>query len=149
MKRILSLALVSGLYFASPAFAQSAESQVESAVRAFYQHLNDADAASWRELQGSNYHGNFPRQGTVFTSGVPDPVAMQAGFDSGQTSYQLALHNLGVTVYGDTAVASFYTTGPSVVQGTRIEGTYRVTQVWVRQSGAWRMVHFHISPLVA
>jgi len=136
------------LLVATHVSAQSAEQQVAQRVMSFYQTLNDGNAAAWAQHNSASYHGNFPREGTVFGTNQPDIAGMQQSFDSGAASYNLVVHNLDVSVYGNTAVATFYTTGPSqLASGALITGTYRVTQVWVREGNAWKVVHFHISPL--
>lgn len=144
----IPLVLVTGLLVMSPTegVAQSAEQQVEEAVLSFYQHLADGNAAAWTELvldRGSQ----FGRTGQVLSANQPDPAGMQTGFESGDLSFQLTVHNLDVEVYDDTAIATFYTTGPSMLGGQEVLGTHRVTQVWVREDGQWQAAHWHISPL--
>lgn len=147
--KVLAFVLLASLGVAAEATAQSAEQQVEQGVLGFYQALNDGDARAWATYNNAaQYHGNFPRQGTLFATGLPVIPNMQQGFDSGSTSYNLTVHHLKVSTFGDTALATFYTTGPTTLQGDLvITGTFRVTQVWVRDGGRWGVVHFHISPL--
>ena len=150
MKRQLGLVMVAILLSAISVTAQSAEEQVEQAVLQSYQHLANGNAAGWVSFVGDDGHGNFARTGYVLATNPVDPVTMQANFDSGALSYELVVNSVDVSTYGNTAVATFYTTGPSeLATGERIAGTHRVTQVWVRQSGDWKIVHIHISPLVA
>jgi len=151
MSKCFALAAVASVALAAGAAAQSAEEQVEQGVLGFYQALNDGDARTWATYNNAaQYHGNFPRQGTVFGTALPVIENMQQGFDSGSTSYNLVVHHLDVRAYGNTAVATFYTTGPTTLaDGTLITGTFRVSQVWVRDGQRWGVVHFHISPLVS
>jgi ketosteroid isomerase-like protein len=150
MLRILALVLISLGAVVADGQAQAAEQQVEEAVLAFYQNLADQNAAAWNSMVAPDGVGNFPRTGAALaTPNGGDPAGMQAAFDSGQLSYQLAVEDLSVSVYGNTAVATCYTTGPSNVGGNEILGTFRVSQVWVRQGQPWQAVHWHISPLVS
>lgn len=150
MLRACTLTLLAALAFSTAVTAQSAEEQVQQAVLTFYQRLADHDAVGWNSMISRNSAGNFARTGALLAeANAPDPAGMQANFDSGQLDYQLTVHHLNVTVYGNTAVATFYTTGPSKVNGAQILGTFRVSQVWVREGQAWRAVHWHISPLVS
>ena len=106
------------LLVATHVSAQSAEEQVRQRVLSFYQTLNDGNAAAWVEHNASaaSYHGNFPREGALLGTNTPVASNMQQGFDSGATSYNLTVHHIDVSVYGgDAAVATFYTTGPSVI----------------------------------
>jgi ketosteroid isomerase-like protein len=151
MPKVLTLALMTCLFLPTDTAAQSAEEQVEQQVLSFYQALNDGDARAWASHNNTaQYHGNFPRQGTLFATNQPIVENMQQGFDSGSTSYNLVVHHIDVSTYGNTAVATFYTTGPTTLaDGTVITGTFRVTQVWIRDGQSWHVVHFHISPLAS
>jgi ketosteroid isomerase-like protein len=52
-------------------------------------------------------------------------------------------------VYGNVGVATFYLLGSVTAAGKTAKGTWRVTEVWVKQGGEWKEVHHHESPLVA
>jgi ketosteroid isomerase-like protein len=73
--------------------------------------------------------------------------AFQASVDAGvKRNYQLK--HLEVRVYGDTAVVTFYLTGPRTEpDGTTLHMNERRTGVWIRQGRAWKEVHSHQSPL--
>lgn len=132
--------------------AQSAEEQVEDAIRSMYMATNNGDASAfWSFLAtGDPEHaGSFPRNGLVLGPPAAPAPEMQADFDEGSVAFDVNLRDLHVTVYGTTAVATYYTTGSSRVPGQResVTGTFRVTNVWVRQGQDWKQVHAHISPL--
>jgi len=73
--------------------------------------------------------------------------AFQASVDAGvKRNYQLK--HLEVRVYGDTAVVTFYLTGPRTEpDGTTLYMNHRRTGVWIRQGRVWKEVHSHQSPL--
>ncbi len=147
MKAHLSIFAIACLLVPANAVAQSAEEQVEQRVLSFYQTLNAGEAEAWASHNAAEYHGNFPRTGLVLNTIPATAEGIQAAFDSG-LDYQLAIRDLDVTVYGNSAVATFLTVGPQInPDGTVIDGTFRATQVWVREGSSWKMAHFHISPL--
>ena len=147
MKMHSSMLLIAGLLVVTGAAAQSAEEQVEQRVLSFYQTLNDGEAEAWASHNAAQYHGNFARTGLVFNANRGTVEGIQTAFDDG-LSYNLAVRQLDVTVYGNAAVATFYTIGPTNnADGSVLDGTFRVTQVWVREGQSWTMAHFHISPL--
>ena len=73
--------------------------------------------------------------------------AFQASVDAGvKRNYQLK--HLEVRVYGDTAVVTFYLTGPRTEpDGTILQMNHRRTGVWIKQGRLWKEVHSHQSPL--
>ena len=148
MKRI-GLVAAGMMLLAPSAVAQTAEEEVEQAVQTWYQSLRDGDAATYASLWVSGDYqvaGNFLRTGTLRSTPSPG-VNLQPYFDAGG-SFQLNVRNLDVAVYGNAAVATFYTVGPqNFPDGTVLAGTFRVTIVFVRQGQAWKGAHFHVSPL--
>jgi hypothetical protein len=65
------------------------------------------------------------------------------------TSLAGILRHLEVKVYGDAAIVTGYLQGPiTLTDGSRRQGTRRVTAVWIKQGSEWREVHDHMSPLV-
>ena len=147
MRAQLSILAIACLLLPTNAVAQMAEQEVEQRVLSFYQTLNAGEAESWASHNAAQYHGGFPRNGLVFNPNLATAEFLQAGYDAGLV-YQLAVRYLDVTVYGDAAVATFLTVGPQTnPDGTVIAGTFRATQVWVREGSSWKMAHFHISPL--
>lgn len=66
------------------------------------------------------------------------------------TSLANILRHLEVRVYGDAAVVTGYLDGPiTLTDGSRRQGTRRVTAVWIRQGTEWLEVHDHMSPLIS
>jgi uncharacterized protein (TIGR02246 family) len=52
-----------------------------------------------------------------------------------------------VRVYGDTAVMTSLTTLKGQYGGQEASGQYRVTNVFVRRSGAWQIVSLQMTPI--
>lgn len=51
-------------------------------------------------------------------------------------------------VYGNTGIATFYLVGSVTAGANTVSGTWRVTEVWVKQANDWKEVHHHESPLL-
>jgi ketosteroid isomerase-like protein len=119
-------------------------------MQAFYGALNRADpeAADMFLLPGGD---SFPRSGKAL-----DPEAstaeqslrnLRALFDSG-LRFHVTIRELQVKVYGDAAIATFYTEGTTTGADRSSQGAYRASYVWVRRPDGWRIAHFHVSPLI-
>ena len=76
-----------------------------------------------------------------------DFEAAKAGFAAGLKFNVQPAHS-DVTIYGDAAVLTGYhmrqVTPPG---GTRVSETLRITVVFVKQNGQWKVAHAHVSPL--
>ena len=92
---------------------------------------------------------------TIFppTSGLlseaPEKAVTQARIDAGM-KFNMQMRNFEVKVYGDTAVTTYYSVGTVQRPGssTSERWSLRMTGVWIKQSGDWKLVHRHESPLV-
>jgi len=59
------------------------------------------------------------------------------------------VRHLEVEIFGTTALVTGYVRGPvTLPDGTRQQGTRRLTSVWVKQGNQWTEVHDHMSALV-
>lgn len=70
----------------------------------------------------------------------------QAEFDAGRT-VDYRIERLDVRLYGDTAVSTFERVGTvAKVGGVPRASHLRITGVWVKVGGQWRLAHRHESP---
>jgi len=46
-----------------------------------------------------------------------------------------------VRTYGNTAVLNAVANTKGTIKGNDISGTYHITQVWVKQGGAWKLAN--------
>jgi len=70
----------------------------------------------------------------------------QADFDAGR-KIDLRIEELKVRIYGDTAVTTFYRIGTmKEISGNPRQVHNRISGVWVRQNGEWKLAHRHESP---
>ena len=63
-------------------------------------------------------------------------------------SSQTFIRHCSAQVYGDTGIATYYLTGSVTNAGNTRTGTWRVTEVWIRQQNEWKEAHHHESPLL-
>lgn len=56
-----------------------------------------------------------------------------------------ALEDLRVRHYGEVAIATYLWKMEAMVAGKEVSGTYRLTDVWIKRDGIWRLVASHRS----
>jgi ketosteroid isomerase-like protein len=59
------------------------------------------------------------------------------------------IRHCSAQVYGNVGISTFYLVGSVTAGGNTTKGTWRVTEVWVKQGNDWKEVHHHESPLLA
>ncbi len=134
----ISLAvLVIGTVLAPAVLAQDAD-DLKAAVLDFYEKLNDEDPSYMDYfLAGSD---QFPRTGSLL---APSPTEILPGLD-----FEVAVVHLEAKVLGDSAVATYYTTGTTTYpDGITLRGIFRASITAVRQGNQWKWAHIHVSPL--
>lgn len=118
---------------------------VKRLVHDFYQALNDGDgeAAARHYLEGAS---SFQRTGLLLAP-VRSAEYLNARFAAG-LKFQVEVRHPEVKVFGDTAVATLYTTGSTTYpSGASRNGTFRISIVWAKQAASWKIAHLHLSPL--
>ncbi len=154
MKRLIYILMVAiGSIFLTTTATAGDVDDVKAAVQAFYEALNSSTVDDFTKFILPAGSGNFPRTGELLDPGaitVEDiKNTMQANFDAG-LKFELQIHHLDAKVYGNAAVATYYTTGPTTYpNGTVLQGTFRGSLMWIKQSGQWKIAHVHISSLQA
>ncbi len=117
-----------------------------------------AEMDSRAQEDAGNVDGYFKYmvpQFTIFppTSGLlseaPAKEVTQARLDAGM-KFDMQIRNFDVKVYGDTAITTYYSVGTVQRPGSSTSERWnlRMTGVWIKQSGEWKLVHRHESPLV-
>lgn len=72
----------------------------------------------------------------------------RAGLMAADFSAKTSIRHCTAQVYGNTGIATYYLVG-SVTTGSKTEtGSWRVSEVWVRQGSEWKEAHHHESPLL-
>ncbi len=147
MKAQLSILAIAGLLVAPGVAAQTAEEQVEQRVLSHYQSLNDGDSEAWESLFAEPYHGFFGGGDGAFRANHATAAQVQSDFDQGLT-YQMGVRDLAVTVYGNTAVATYIQLAQLFNNGNMFEDSrHRTTTMWVREGQSWNLAHAHNSLL--
>ena len=118
---------------------------LEAALVDYYNKLNNEDPAfADYFLPGGD---QFPRTGTLIQTNAADPALVRANFEAG-LDFNAALHHFGAQIFGDTGIATYYTTGATTYpDGTVLPGTYRASIVAIWQGNQWRWAHLHLSEL--
>ncbi|MGH7455432.1 MAG: nuclear transport factor 2 family protein [bacterium] len=65
------------------------------------------------------------------------------------TTFNQHVHHFAAQIYGNVAVATYYLVGSVKIGEELSTGTWRVTEVWIRQGGEWKEAHLQESPLQA
>ena len=145
MKHLIITLFVMGTFLTTAALADD-EDDVKAAVM-------DSRA----QEHAGNIDGYFKYhvpQFTIFppTSGFlsesPDKEVTQARFDAGM-KLDMQMRNFDIKVYGDTAITTYYSVGQVQRPGSSTSERWnlRITGVWSKDSGDWKVVHRHESPL--
>jgi ketosteroid isomerase-like protein len=68
-------------------------------------------------------------------------------FKSGANKFETYdVHERKIHTYGDTAVASMAASAKGSVNGQPFSGDYRISRVWVKRNGNWKLVLYQVSP---
>ncbi len=139
---------VVAMFLVTAALADDAD-DVKEQVLDFFAAANagDTEAVYQHHMPEHSSFGRVDGLLSRTTSLEEQKRAFQASVDAGvKRNYQLK--HLEVRVYGDTAVVTFYLTGPRTEpDGTTLHMNHRRTGVWIRQGRLWKEVHSHQSPL--
>jgi ketosteroid isomerase-like protein len=138
MRRILAIAAFT-LVVSASAFAQAGGP--EQQIRDLEQQAREAavrgDATFLERHATDDYMATNPA-GVVRTRA--DAIE---DLKSGAIKYMaIDLDDERVRVYGDTAVLTARVTLKATLKGQDISGQYRITRVWVKQGGEWKLVAF-------
>ncbi len=148
MKALTTL-LVVGMFLTTVAIADDAD-DVKAAVQRYYAALNAGDAGASIQLHVAGNSSFGPDGGLLerFDSLEEQRKNQQAGVDAG-FKLNIQPRHVEVSLYGNTAVSTRYGVGSlTVPDGTTVRLNNRITTVWVKQGGQWKVVHQHISPVV-
>jgi ketosteroid isomerase-like protein len=136
---------VTGMFLATPALADDVD-DVKAAEDRYYAAMNSGDARAWAQSRLSEESTRFGPNGElleVFGSLEEQEQNRKAAVDAG-LKYNLRARHRDIRVYGNTAVVTLYGSG-TVGNNTQVNN--RITRVWGKQGGQWKMVHAHLSPL--
>ena len=141
------LSLMANAFFLAPSASAQDAASLEALVTDWYEKLNNEDTSFFDHVIDEE-NADFPRTGSLLdVFERPNPERQQELFDAG-LDFDVQLNHLEARVYGDTGVATYYTTGPTTYpDGSVLRGIFRASMIANFQGNRWRVVHIHISPL--
>ncbi len=80
----------------------------------------------------------------------PEPMSREQWMDAAREGYTIlsfAFEHMDIDVFGDTAVIHARYSQVASYQHTPLSNVFRLTDVWSREDGAWRVVVRHSSVL--
>jgi hypothetical protein len=93
--------------------------------------------ASWVEKNAADDYAAILGNGAMVSKA--EIVQMR---QSGDVKYEsIDVSDRKVRSYGNTAVMNATATIKGTMKGNDISGTYRITQVWVKQGGGWKVAN--------
>jgi CubicO group peptidase (beta-lactamase class C family) len=127
------------------AAGQAAEAEVKAAVMDIIAGYNSGNV-DLIEKRMAAQNNRFRGEGGFLTafSGAELRQAIETG-----VKFKFEAYNLEAAVYGDSAITTFFMQGTIMAPNNspRTEGPWRVSYIWNKQDGAWKLVHAHQSPL--
>jgi ketosteroid isomerase-like protein len=149
-ERTAALAAVNALVTHPPVLAQSSGvddvAGVKNAEIAFNAAQNAGSIEGMYKLSLPDRTVYGPAGGAVVEGWTEESKKRrQAEFDAGR-KIDLRIEDLKVRIYGDTAVATFCRIGTmKEIGGTPKQVHLRISGVWLRQQGEWKLAHRHES----
>jgi len=123
--------------------SQQDVASVRQAVERHYAAINARDENAIRQQHLPEFSHFSLRGGLLRSSGEQSPDSQVP------VTFNQRIRHFAAQVYGNVAVATYYLVGSVKFGEESLTGTWRVTEVWVRQGGEWKEAHHHESPLQA
>ena len=142
MRQLIAILVVGSLVLTTAAKADDVD-DVKATQLAVVAALNAGDAEAYTKHLLPEATGFFAGGGLL-----TEPwrgKQLKAKFDAG-LKIDFQLRPLQVKVYDNTAVVTGYETGVIIFpDGTSLKGPRRISTVWIKQAGQWKLAHIHIS----
>ena len=109
-----------------------------------------AKKKDFNRLDGYHFYGPKFTKFAAETTDRQDATAARQGEHDGLGSVNdmsMQADDLKIDVFGDVGIATFVLNYSFKAQAGTIEKKARSTMVFVKERGAWRIVHEHFSPL--
>ena len=145
MKALTTL-LVVGMFLTTGAMADDVD-DVKAAVLGMDAAWNRGDVDAIAAYMHPE-HSRFESAQGVLVEGMNADMARTRGIFDANTKVNLRVSHLGVTIHGDTGIATGYAAQTvTLSDGTVNEATVRFSEIWVKEGGKWLRIHIHESPL--
>ncbi len=147
MKRVIAVAmvLVGSLVLSTIAIADDAADvkAASQALDAAFENKDMAVIVQYMHLEHSWYGGG----GRLLREGF-NKDGLKAAFDAGLKIDTGAFRHVTVKTYGNTGLLTGYQTYTvTLPSGTILRGSDRISEVWTKQQGKWKVIHSHSSQL--
>ncbi len=132
-----------------PALMADDVDDVKAAMQRYGIALTTQDATAWAQHYAADTTRFSPGGQLLqrFDSTEALRKPRQAAFDAG-VKWNVQQRHLEISVYGDTAVTTSYGVGTiTPPNGTTFQVNNRITRVWIKQGGQWKVDHSHLSPV--
>jgi ketosteroid isomerase-like protein len=121
--------------------SQQDVASVRQAVERHYAAINAGDENAVQQQHLPEFSHFSLRGGLLRSSDEQSPYTQVP------VTFNQRIRHFAAQVYGNVAVATYYLVGSVKFGEESLMGTWRVTEVWVRQGGEWKEAHHHESPL--
>ncbi len=119
--------------------------------------VREAEAGLMESWNGNRIDAAFSyfhpeATGYDFSGGILGAVDPRQFAELVEAGYDVNLQSLpgSIELLGDVAVVTGYLKGTIAVPGApTMQGTWRASAVWAQHDGAWKLLHWHHSPLVS
>lgn len=130
----------------SPNAADAAEAEIKAAVMNLFGGYNAGNVDQIRQYVAPQLN-NFDGDGGFLTS-FADFEELRGAFKAG-FKVDAQVYDLETAVYGDAALSTFILRGTVTPPNgrTRADGPWRMSFVWNKQNGGWKLTHQHQSAL--
>ena len=147
--QLLAAGLIAVASVPAPLVGQDSEA-VRTAVLEHYAAINNGDWEATADHHTAGFTAFLADNGLLTTWGTRQEQAeLFRAMGAAGLNANWEVRQLEVQVYGDVALATGYLVGTvQFPDGPLLQGTWRLTEVWVREGGDWKEAHHHDSPLV-
>lgn len=131
---------------AKPVDTASIETEIKKLVSEAAVSMSKNDAAAFEKATVDTYKFISP-DGRISTK-----AERVASMRSGDTKYESVVYDdvsVNVNPYGTGAIVTGRATVKGVNMGQKVDGQFRITQIWRKSDGGWKMAHGHATAIAA
>jgi ketosteroid isomerase-like protein len=144
MKRTISIGFLASMFLTTAALAGDVD-DIKAAEMDFRAKESAGNVEGYFAYKAPTY-SIFPPTRGMLSEGQDIERAKARFGDAAQRDMQI--RNIGVQLYGNTAVSTYYLISTTRRPGSEPQRrTLRMTGIWAKQDGQWKVVHRHESDL--
>ncbi len=139
--KTLSACCLLFVLLSSNCIAQGAEDELWKAVKGVEQSFNDCDVETMATLLRPDFNVLTP------LGQVVSPTA--EGICASGNSFDYNFEMLDVSAIDNTGIALYIGTGYEInAEGEKKAVKSKVTTVWIKEDGAWKLKHAHVAEII-